>query len=158
MKRKKLMDTQLNQRNQVLQQQRGHIIKPFSLQLRHLLYRPSSAMTLWLPLQLKQSTNLIPPHPSQGPLVLSTGTLLKSGLSFPCSCSPNTSSAPPMYLPLMKSLGGTAFPSKILHNSSLNSKCIETSLSQYSTRKLSRRKRMLLQPSKVFRIPRSVVV
>lgn len=57
------------------QQQRGQIINPFSLQSWHSVDIPASSTILWLPLHLKQGTNLTPAHPSQGPLDYQLGFL-----------------------------------------------------------------------------------
>ncbi|PON98369.1 hypothetical protein TorRG33x02_059440, partial [Trema orientale] len=72
--------------------------------------------------------------------------------------TPTTSSAPPMYLPLMKSLGGTTLPPSILQSSSLNSWCNDTSLSENDTLKLSNRNLIALQSSNVFLMPLKLVV
>ena len=143
----------------------GHLINPFSLHSGHLIWSRSSpspspsAITLQLPLQLTHSKNFMPPQPLHGELLVGeSGIPSNSFFSFPCSCNPTTSSAPPMCLPLMKSLGGTTRPPIILHSSSLNSMCIDTSLSWNNTRKLSNRNRMALQSSNVFLIPLKLVV
>ncbi|CDP10578.1 unnamed protein product [Coffea canephora] len=137
----------------------GHFTNPFSLHSEHLIAGPSSgAMILRLPLQLKHSTNFIPAQPVQAELFGVRGIPCRSFLSIPLSCNPITSSAPPIYLPRMNSLGGTTLCPITLQSSSLYSKCIATSLSWYSTRKLSKRNRMLVQSSKVFLIPLMLVV
>lgn len=127
-----------------------HLTSPFSLHSGHLmkhsfLLSPLVVNTLQLPLQLKQMENLMQAQPLQGPSAKSIGVSSKSFPSHPISCNPTTSSAPPMYLPLMKSLGGITLQPKIFHNSSLYSKCRETSLSWYVILKLLIKKRTVLQ-------------
>ncbi|GFZ09254.1 hypothetical protein Acr_20g0010620 [Actinidia rufa] len=70
-----------------------------------------------------------PAQPQQGTVVGFSGSPWRSFLSLPRSCNPTTSSAPPTTsLHQMKSHGDTTLQLKILHSSSLNSKCIEMSL------------------------------
>lgn len=156
----------------------AHLTNPFSLQSGHLtrgvplLYcwgpsvtlRPlqvglgwSPPKTLLLPLQVGHNTKRCPAQTLQGTLEGVRGIPCRRVRRAPFSCRRTTSSAPPMYLPLMKSLGGTTLPHMILQSSSLYSMCIETSLSEYTTLKLPSRNRIALQSSNVFLIPLRLV-
>lgn len=117
-------------------EQSGHLIRPFSLHAVHDRNPIFSENTLWLPLHSAQSINLYPPHVSHVPGFL-WGTPETSFLSSPISWRYLTSSAPPTYLPQMKTLGNVSssagFNPSSSRSSEMKPKSIAKSLSSTTT-------------------------
>lgn len=131
-------------------EQEGHLIRPFSLHAVQILKPVFSLYTLRLPSQFSQSMNLYPPHSSHTPAA--TGNPPSSFFSSPVSCNCLISSAPPTYLPPMKTLGKLSFfLPKIPFNSSKNPASIDRSRSSTFTRNPRKIDRTVLQSSKVLR-------
>lgn len=135
-------------------------MRPFSLHNVQLLKPVLSLKHLWLPSQSMQTKNPCPPHVSH---VSSSagGRLSMYFLSSPLSWRQSTSSAPPMYLPSMKTLGSINFDfsvrPKILWSSSVNRASIDRSRSSIGTRNARRIDRTDLQSSNVDRTTRKLV-
>ncbi|GAV88776.1 hypothetical protein CFOL_v3_32197 [Cephalotus follicularis] len=132
---------------------------PFSLHFPHLSFL-FPFKTLQLPPQTKQGTNLAPPHPSHAclPTPLSTRAQVSILPSRPNSFNSVTSSTPPIYLPLTKTLGTLTSSPNNSFNSFKNSPCNDTSLSSNTTRCSSKTSLTRLQSSYVRRTPCNDVV
>lgn len=142
------------------QQQRGHLIRPFSLHAAHERRTPILCeKILWLPLQSAQRINLYPPHVPHVP-VLAGGTPCSSFFSSPISFSCNTSLAPPMYRPPMNTLGRAttfSFDPSLPRSSDMKPVSMETSRSSISTRNPCKMESTVRQASKVDRTTRRLV-
>lgn len=139
------------------EQQAGHLVRPFSLQAIQVLNPDFSMYTLWPPSQTSQTTNLSPPQESH-PLGSTTGSPWINIFSSPRSWSCLISSAPPMYLPPMKTKGRLRFLHPIIPcNSSSDWASMDTSRSSMGTRNPRRMDLMARQSSKVLRTTRRLV-
>ncbi|KAJ0622343.1 hypothetical protein HanIR_Chr01g0018931 [Helianthus annuus] len=88
-------------------------MRPFSLHSTQVVNPPSSNGHLWLPLHSSHKVNRNPPQISHTP----GATAGKPDINFfnsPISCSSTISSAPPIYLPPIKTFGNDTLLSSLL--------------------------------------------
>ena len=141
------------------QEQEKHLIRPLSLQAVHVLNPPFSAYTLRAPEHSPHSTNLWSPHTWHCRRESAAGNPSRSFLSSPLSCSHLTSSAPPTYLPLIKTRGRVNPLTRPVTRRSSRRKpeSIDTSRSSKATLNPLRMERTVLQSSNVARTTRRLV-